>query len=77
MPDGRMRIWVGDSFVQLVKFTKQGPEIESIHSYGASSRPYSKHYNDQMELFVAHKLKKRSLNKAEVYKSAERIYHPQ
>lgn len=77
MADGRMRIWVGDSFVQLVKFTKAGPEIESIHSYGASSRPYSKHYNDQMELFVAHKLKKRSLNKEEVYKSAERIYHPQ
>lgn len=77
MTDGRMRIWVGDSFVQLVKFTKAGPEIESIHSYGASSRPYSKHYNDQMELFVAHKLKKRSLNKEEVYKSAERIYHPQ
>ncbi len=77
MADGRMRLWIGDSFVQLVKFTKAGPEIESIHSYGASSRPYSKHYNDQMELFVAQKLKKRSLNKEDVYKSAERIYHPQ
>ena len=77
MDDGRMKMYVGDGYVQLVKFTKEGPEIYSVHCYGASSDPESPHHNDQMELFVKHELKKMSLKKEEVYKSAEKIYHPQ
>ncbi len=66
----------GESFIELVKFTKAGPQIESIHSYGASKKEGSKHYNDQMEMFTAQKLKPVTLDKETVYKNAERVYHP-
>jgi acyl-homoserine-lactone acylase len=67
----------GDSYIELVQFTKDGPQIESINCYGASNKPGNKHYDDQMELFTAQQTKKMSLKKEDVYKSAERIYHPQ
>ncbi len=67
----------GESYIELVRFTKAGPQIESIHSYGASNKPGNKHFDDQMELFTQQKLKPMSLDKATVYKNAERIYHPQ
>ena len=66
----------GESFIQLVNFTKQGPKIETIHSYGASKKSGNKHETDQMEMFVADKLKLMTLDKSTVYKSAEKIYHP-
>ncbi len=77
MDDGRLRTVVGDSYVQLVKFTKDGPEIYSISAYGASSFPDSPHYDDQMEMFVKHQLKPMTLNKGEVLKKAAKTYHPQ
>ena len=67
----------GESYIELVKFTRAGPEIESIHSYGASNRKGSKHYDDQMEMFESQQLKPMSLDKKTIYKNAERIYHPQ
>lgn len=75
--DGRIRMKAGDGYVQLVKFTKEGPQIESINAFGASSMPDSPHYTDQMQLFSQHKMKKMSLKKEDVYKTAERIYHPE
>lgn len=48
----------GESYIELVKFTKTGPQIESIHSYGSSNKPDNRHYNDQMELFEKQQLKK-------------------
>ena len=66
----------GESFIQLVNFTRNGPVIETIHSYGASKKEGTKHFNDQMEMFLQQKLKPMTLNKAIVYKNAERIYHP-
>jgi acyl-homoserine-lactone acylase len=74
--DGRLPMVAGDGLVQIVKFTKDGPEIESINSYGASNKPDSPHYTDQMQLFSEHKMKRMSLDKEEIYKNAERIYHP-
>ena len=74
--DGKLPMIIGDGLVQLVKFTDAGPEIESISPYGASNKPERKHYTTQMKKFVAHEFKKMSLDKAEVYKNAERIYHP-
>jgi acyl-homoserine-lactone acylase len=59
-----------------VKFTSDGPEIESINTYGASNKPESRHYTDQMKMFVEHKMKKMRLDKEEVYRNASRIYHP-
>jgi len=42
----------GDAYIELVRFTKDGPMIESINAYGASSKPSSPHYTDQMEMFT-------------------------
>ncbi len=67
----------GDAYVELVRFTKNGPVIESMNVYGASSRKNSPHYTDQMDLYVKQQTKTMTLNKEEVYKSAEKIYHPQ
>ncbi|MGB0918503.1 MAG: penicillin acylase family protein, partial [Flavobacteriales bacterium] len=74
--DGKLPMYVGDGLVQLVKFTDAGPEIESISPYGASNKAGAKHYTSQMDLFVAEKMKKMTLDKAEVYKNASEIYHP-
>lgn len=74
--DGKLSMFIGDGLVQLVKFTKDGPQIESINPYGASNKPDAKHYTDQMHKFVSHEFKKMSLDKGEVYKSATEVYHP-
>jgi acyl-homoserine-lactone acylase len=74
--NGQVRGLQGESYIELVRFTKEGPQIESIHSYGASSKKDSPHYADQMENFTAQKTKRMTLNKEEIYKEAERVYHP-
>jgi len=71
------RIFAGESHIMLVQFDKNGPVFETVNAYGASNHPDSKHYTDQMQLYVNHKLKKMTLNKAKIYKNAERIYHPE
>ena len=73
---GMVRGEQGESYIELIKFTKDGPVIESINCYGASNQPASPHYADQMELFVQQKTKPMTLNKAQVYKEAKRVYHP-
>lgn len=74
--EGKIQVTAGESYIELVKFTDQGPEIESVISYGSSDHPHSPHYNDQMELYAKFQTKKMTLNKAEVYKNAKKIYHP-
>jgi acyl-homoserine-lactone acylase len=66
----------GDAYVELVRFTKEGPQIESMNVYGASARKDSPHYTDQMLPYTQQQTKKMSLKKEEVYKNAKRIYHP-
>lgn len=74
---GIYRVTSGDGYIQLNRYGKDGSiEVNSINSYGASSHPNSKHYNDQMELFVAEKTKKMTFDKNEILSKAERIYHP-
>jgi len=41
--DGLWKLWVGESYIQLVKFTKDGPEIESVSPFGASNKLDSAH----------------------------------
>lgn len=77
MDDGRNRMVAGDGYVQLTQFTEDGPIIESISPFGASSFPDSPHCKDQMSPFSKHQMKKMSLDKEEVYKNAKRIYHPE
>ena len=58
-PDGRLSLKHGDSFIQWVEWLPGKPVVSrSIQPFGAATtRPKSKHYNDQMRLFVEHKLK--------------------
>jgi len=74
--DGKVKVVSGESYIELVRFTEKGPEIESVISYGSSDHPNSPHYGDQMELYAQFKTKKMSLDKEEVYAKAQRIYHP-
>jgi acyl-homoserine-lactone acylase len=66
----------GESYIMLVKFGKDLPEIETVNVYGASNQADSPHFADQMELFLKQELKPMSLDKTEVYKNAKRVYHP-
>lgn len=75
--DGKVKVVAGESYIELVKFTPEGPEIESVISYGSSDRPDSPHYGDQMELYTQFKTKKMTFDKATIYANAERIYHPE
>ena len=70
------KMTAGDGYMQFAKFSKTGVELETISPFGASTHANSKHYNDQLELFVNEKTKIMSLLKEDVLKSAERIYHP-
>ncbi len=67
----------GDGYIQIARFSKEkGTEIRSVNVYGASDRPDSPHYDDQMEMFRDHKYKTIPLDRKAVEASAERIYHP-
>ncbi len=63
---GKIQGFVGDCFIQLVRFTPQGPIIETVSTFGASNHPESPHYSDQMDMFLQHKTKRMTLDKAEV-----------
>ena len=47
--DGTLRPFAGDSYIQLVRLSNEGLEIESVNAYGASARPDSPHYTDSDE----------------------------
>ena len=74
--DGKVKVVAGESYIELVKFTPEGPEIESVISYGSSDHPDNPHYGDQMELYTQFKTKKMTFDKETIYNNAERIYHP-
>ena len=74
--DGKSKVVSGESYIELVNFTPDGVEIESVISYGSSDDPDSKHYSDQMELYTQFKTKKMTFDRATIYKNASSIYHP-
>ncbi|MDC1056301.1 penicillin acylase family protein [Flavobacteriaceae bacterium] len=74
--EGKVKVVSGESYIELVRFTKEGPEIESVISYGSSDHPNSEYYNDQMELYASFKTKKMTLNKEKIYANAKKIYNP-
>lgn len=76
--DGFLKGVNGDSFIMFAKFSrKEGNTYEAIVPYGASRKKDSKHYTDQMEMFSKHQTKKITLDKQEVMKTAEKVYHPE
>lgn len=75
---GKLKSVGGDGLIMFVRFPKQGlPKIESINMYGASAKPGNKHFDDQVEMYLKQQTKTMTLDKATVYKLAERVYHPQ
>jgi acyl-homoserine-lactone acylase len=66
----------GSLEVPWAKMGKDGLHLESVNAYGASNKPDSKHYTDQMEMFVNQQTKPMTLDKQTIWKNAERIYHP-
>lgn len=66
----------GESYIMMIRFGEGLPKIETINVFGASNRPDSPHYDDQMERFLARDLKPMSLDKESVLKDAVRVYHP-
>ncbi|WP_420315965.1 penicillin acylase family protein [Ekhidna sp.] len=78
MGEGKVRAKTGESYIMMVRYPKEGlPIIETVNVFGASTRPDSPHYNDQIPLFLSQKRKPMTLDIDEVRKNAERIYHPE
>jgi acyl-homoserine-lactone acylase len=76
--DGVLKTIGGDAYIMFIQFPKNGlPVIETVNTYGTSSHPGSKHFNDQVNLYLNQQTKKMTLDKKEVYQLAERIYHPE
>lgn len=75
--EGKLKSVGGDGLIMFIRFTKEGlPQIETVNMYGASARPGSKHFDDQVELYRLQKTKRMTLDKEEVFKKAEKVYHP-
>ena len=74
--DGKVKAVSGDSYIMLVRYSKDEVEIETVLPYGVSTHTDSPHYTDQMSLYVNHKRKKMSLNKEIIMKNAVKVYHP-
>jgi len=76
--DGKLKSIGGDGLVMFVRFAKEGlPKIETMNMYGASARPGNKHFDDQVDMYLKQQTKTMTLDKTIVYKTAERIYHPE
>ncbi len=75
--NGRVKGIVGDCYIAMIRFTPSGTEIETVNVYGASNRPDSPHYTDQMDLYSRRQLKKMELDKSRVYEKARTVYHPE
>ena len=74
--DGKVKVVAGESYIELVKFSKNGVEIESVISYGNSEKKESIHFDDQMEMYLNFKTKKMTFDRDKIYKEAKRIYNP-
>jgi acyl-homoserine-lactone acylase len=78
MKNGKLKSIGGDGLIMFVRFAKEGlPKIETINVYGASTKPGNKHFDDQVDMYLKQQTKTMTLDKAEVYKKAERVYHPE
>jgi len=73
---GLYRIISGDGYIQLVKFGGEYPEIWSVNAYGASSKPNSPHFTDQMEMFQREEFKPMTFDKNLILLNAESKYAP-
>lgn len=74
---GIYRVKGGDGYIQIVRYSKEkGAEILSVNAYGASDRPDSPHYTDQMEMFTNQQFKPMTFDKAVILRDAKKVYTP-
>ncbi|MCS6981637.1 MAG: penicillin acylase family protein, partial [Flavobacteriales bacterium] len=73
---GLWKVTGGDSFILFARFGQEGPEVWTVNTYGASGRPDSPHYTDQMRLFAEHRFKSMTLNKEIILRNATKVYSP-
>ena len=76
---GRLVGYNGDGFIMMVEWPKDGGAVasRSIHQYGAAStRPGSKHYADQVPLFVRQQYKPVWFDAAALRRHVAREYRP-
>ncbi len=74
--NGRKRSYLGDSYIQLIRFTEQGVKIQSVQPYGNSNVEGSPHFNDQMDMYLNQKTKEESLDPEWVKAHTKEKYHP-
>lgn len=75
--DGLIQVYRNSSFLQFANYNGDSLNVESVHTYGNSKRPESKHYDDQMEMHANFQTKQVVFDKDFLIQNAERIYHPQ
>ncbi len=75
--NGRVKGAVGDCYIAMIRFTKDGPQIETINAFGASNKKDNKHFDDQMKMYSEQKLKPMTLDRDRIYLEAESIYNPE
>lgn len=77
LKDGKTRRgWAGDSYVLIVEFSKTGTSSSSVHQFGNSNRPDSRHYADQAGLFTKRMLRPALRRKAEIEERLSSRYRP-
>lgn len=74
--DGRFKGTLGESYIQLVRFSEKGIEIRSSINFGASNRKESPHYDDQVDLHLNKQTKEMRFEKEWIMENATRTYHP-
>jgi len=74
--DGRFKGVVGESYILLARFGKEGLQLESVNAYGTCAEIGEPHNTDQMELFVNRELKPMTLDKKLILEKAVRVYAP-
>ncbi|MDD5149638.1 MAG: penicillin acylase family protein [Flavobacterium sp.] len=69
---GKYDVKAGPSTRRVIDFSDV-ENSESILPTGQSGNPFSKHYNDQAEMYVAGKFRKMKLNKEEIIKTSTKL----
>ncbi|GLR18176.1 penicillin acylase family protein [Portibacter lacus] len=73
--DGTYKAVAGESYIELVRFSKEGVEIESINAYGNSEVDGDPNSTNQMEYFTTQRLKKMTFDKEEILSKAVKVYN--
>ncbi len=74
---GKLKGFMGDAFFQFIKWDKDGNiEIEAINAFGSSSDPESKHFKDQLPMYLKQELRPMYLDKEKIKANEHREYHP-